>query len=211
MMLEEVYNTYLSHLIDGDKATCHQIVKDLLATGIEIKDLYTNLFQRSLYQIGELWEFNRISVAVEHIATAITENLLILIYPTIFASEHIGKKAIIACVANEFHQVGAKMVADIFELNRWDGYFVGSNTPTNDLMQLIDEKKPDILGLSLSIYFNMTSLLQVIEKVRTPYPQLDIFVGGQAFRWGGTDIVNKYPNVTYIPSLQKLETTIAGA
>jgi hypothetical protein len=27
-------------------------------------------------------------------------------------------------VANEYHQIGGKMVADIFELNGWRGYFV---------------------------------------------------------------------------------------
>jgi len=211
MLTEQIYNDYLSLLLAGDKAACSQVVTELLAANIEIKDLYTHLFQRSMYRVGELWEFNKISVAVEHLATSITESLLTLVYPILFSAEHIGKKAIIACAANEFHQLGAKMVADIFELNGWDGYFVGANTPTNDLMQLIDEKNPEFLGLSISIYSNMPVLLSVIEKTRTSYPQLDILVGGQAFRWGGTNIANKYPNLSYIPSLQELETVIEEA
>jgi methanogenic corrinoid protein MtbC1 len=211
MITEEKYKNYLQHLLDGQKADCKRIVSTILDTDIEIKELYERLFQRSLYRVGELWEQNRISVAVEHLATSITEGLLHLVYPKIFAAEHHGKKAVVSCVANEYHQVGAKMVADIFELNGWDGYFLGANTPVDDLLQLIDEKSPDMLGLSLSIYFNTARLIEVIEEVRGAYPQLDILVGGQAFRWGGANIVKAYPRLQYIASLQQLEKMLREA
>ncbi len=209
MISDDVYDQYLSFLLSGNRNNCTNIVQELLARDVELKALYTRLFQRALYKIGELWEMNKISVAVEHMATSITESLITMIYPQIFSAEHIDKRAIISCVANEYHQVGARMVADIFELNRWDGYFLGSNTPLNDLMKMIDEKKPDIVGLSLAIYFNMPSLLSILEKLKTNYPQLDIFVGGQAFQWGGADTIKKFKNVEYIPSLDKLERLIS--
>jgi len=111
-------------------------------------------------------------------------------------------------VAGEYHQLGGKMAADIFELNGWDGYFLGANTPPEDLLKLIQEKKPDVLGLSLSIYFNMEYLLRVLEMVRGSFRDLPVVVGGQAFRWGGQDRVEKYPGVTLIPTLKELESFI---
>ena len=83
---------------------------------MEIKELYLGLFQRSLYEVGEMWEHRKISVAVEHMASAITESLLTLVYPAIFSAEHSDKSVVISCVANEYHQIGSKMVADFFEL-----------------------------------------------------------------------------------------------
>ena len=141
-------------------------------------------------------------------ATAIVEGLFVLVYPMIFGAEHTGKKAVISCLANEFHQVGGKMIADIFELNGWDGYFLGANMPAEELIKFIDEKKPDLLGLSLSIYFNINTLLETIDTVRIHYSDLDIIVGGQAFRWGGRDVIAGLKGVTYLESIDSLEKMI---
>lgn len=205
MISESLYNEYLAALLKGDKKKCHELVKDLLDNDISLYDLYVHLFQRSLYHVGHLWEINQISVATEHMATSITESLLPLAYPRIFAADHKGKKAVISCLANEYHQIGGKMVADIFELNGWDGYFLGANTPKSELLNMIQEKQPDMLALSLSIYFNMNSLYDVLKEVRKPFPELKIIVGGQAFRWGGNDLAEQFPGVEYVPSIKKLK------
>ena len=112
---------------------------------------------------------------------------------------------IIACVGGEYHQLGGRMVADLCELQGWRGYFLGADTPLPDLLRLIEERRPTLLGLSLSIYFNLPALLQALDVVTTAYPDLPILVGGQAFRWGGVADVQGYPNVSYIASLDELE------
>jgi methanogenic corrinoid protein MtbC1 len=184
----------------------------LVDQGIAIKTLYTDLFQKSLYRVGELWERNRISVAREHLVTAVTEGLLSLTYPILFAAgrQKPKKKIIISCAANEFHQIGGKMVADICELNGCDTHFLGANTPVDQMLSHIQDAKPDLVGLSLSVYFNITSLKKGIEAIRSNFTNLDIFVGGQAFQWNGADGVKQYPATEYIPNLDDLEKTIKG-
>jgi methanogenic corrinoid protein MtbC1 len=205
MITEELYSKYMHGLLAGNRRVCHDVVTSLLDQDIDIKDLYVHLFQRSLYKVGELWETNQISVATEHIATAITEGVLSLIYPKIFEADHTGQKAVIACVPNEFHQIGAKMVADTFELNGWDGHFVGANTPTHELMKLIRENDPDVIALSLSIYFNLSNFEKMITEIRAEFPETPIWVGGQAFRWGGEDVIAKFQNTQFINSLHAME------
>lgn len=211
MIAESLYADYLQALLAGDRNRCADIAKELLDRDVPVKELYLGLFQRSMYEVGTLWERNRISVAVEHLATSITESLLSLTYPKIFAAEHNGKKAVISCVANEYHQIGGKMVADIFELHGWDGYFLGANTPVDDLLQMLADKKPDLLGLSLSVSFNMPNLYAVLERIEAAFPELPVIVGGQAFRWGGTDIGQRYPRATYLASLDHLQQYIEEA
>ena len=91
MITDDLYQAYLACLLAGDKAGCRRIVADLLGAAIEIKELYTDLFQRSLYEIGDLWECHEVSVAVEHLATAITDSLLHLVYPDPFRSGTFGQ------------------------------------------------------------------------------------------------------------------------
>lgn len=210
MTPDQAYPDYLRALLEGDKAACHQMVDALLEQDLDIKDLYIRLFQRSMYEVGKLWETGKISVAKEHVATAITETLLTLVYPRIFAAEHIGKSAVISCTANEYHQLGGKMVADLFELNGWDGHFVGSNTPVDGLLNLVEEKRPDVVGLSLSVYFNMPFLLRTADAVTTTFDGVHVIVGGHAFTWGGLSALRPYPGLTYVASLHDLETLIGS-
>lgn len=192
---EKLYQDYLSSLLLGEKFSCRQIVQNLIGDDIKLKDLYINLFQRSLYEVGELWENNRITVATEHLATSITSNLMTLAYPLIFNTDKIGKKAIVTAITNEYHQIGARMVADLMELQGWDTFFLGSNTPLKDLEEMIREKEPDYLALSVAIYFNMSKLEEILQRINQKFPDLQIIIGGQAFRWGGQDVVKKYDNV----------------
>ena len=206
----KIYRQFLEALLAGNKAECHAITANLLQNPqIPIKEIYTDLFQQAMYEVGSLWEKNRISVATEHMATAIVESLLSLAYPRIFGAAHIGRRAVISCVANEYHQIGGKMIADIFELNGWDGYFLGANTPPKDLLNILTEKQPQILGLSLSIFFNMHNLYRIISIVQSDFPNLPILVGGQAFLWGGLEIENDFRNVRYIDSIPGLEQILA--
>jgi len=205
---EDVFSRYQKCLLAGSKADCYKIVDSLIKDSVEIHDLYVNLFQRSLYEIGSLWEHNKISVAVEHVATAITESMLGLVYPIIFGAEHVGRTAVISCLANEYHQLGGKMVADIFELNGWDGYFLGANAPLEQLLAAIDDKQPELVALSLSVCFNFDHLYRALEAVRARYPRLPIMVGGQAFLWGGSDIGQRFSGVAYVATLRELERII---
>jgi len=69
---EIIYRGYVSALIDGERARCSYIVSNLIEQNVPVYDLYVDLFQRSMYEIGELWETNKVSVATEHLATSIT-------------------------------------------------------------------------------------------------------------------------------------------
>ncbi len=211
MLNEELYQEYLKALLAGRHKECREKVQMLIHKGMGIKDLYTDLFQRSMYEVGELWENNRITVAREHLATSITDSLLNLVYPSLFATARTGKKAVVSCSVNEYHQIGAKMVADIFELHGWDGHFLGANTPAEDMVRFIHEVKPHVVGLSLSLLSNLDRLKHHIEVIRADFPQMDLLVGGQAFRWGGLEAVRSYGGTQYIPNLERLETTLAEA
>ena len=61
MITEDLYRNYLKDLLDGRRSQCQQTVGELIDNDIDVKRLYVDLFQRSMYHVGELWENNRIS------------------------------------------------------------------------------------------------------------------------------------------------------
>ena len=76
-MINEVYFLdYTNGLLQGDKEKCTQIVEDLISEKVEIKDIYVDLFQRSMYHVGKMWEQGQLSISEEHIGTEITKSLI---------------------------------------------------------------------------------------------------------------------------------------
>jgi methanogenic corrinoid protein MtbC1 len=203
---EDIYKQYLSALISGKRHQCFEIANRTKEQMPSIKELYTQLFQESLYEVGRLWEFNQISVAVEHMATAITETLMNTLYSDMVQASPKGLRAIITSTQNEYHQIGAKMVADIFELNGWDTWYLGANTPTGELIRLAHDINPHVIALSLSVYFHLTELSDMIQTIQKEYTKGAIIIGGQAFKHGnGKQFANQFSEVHYIESLDTLE------
>ncbi len=202
---DAVRDRYLPALLAGDARACEAIVQGLLREGTPALDLYTGLFRPSLYRVGELWEANRISVATEHLATAITERLLALAYPALLAEARpAGRRAVVSCGVNEFHQIGARMVADLLESRGFDVAFLGASTPAESLLSLVDERKPEFVALSVSIFFNLAPLDRLLAALGAEFPRLPVIVGGQAFRHGGCEILARHPAARLVASLEEL-------
>lgn len=149
---------FLNALLEGNRCECSRIVHSHLKNKIIVHDLYEKVIRKSLYEVGKLWERNQISVATEHLASAIVEALLNELYMTVDNNDKGVGKVIVSCVENEHHQIGIKMVSDIFELNGWSSFFLGANTPTNELMSFTQYIKPDMLAISQTIYSNISIL-----------------------------------------------------
>ena len=200
-----VIQDFLQNLLKGNRATCSSITRQYLAQNPSIKDLYEEVFKVSLYEVGRLWETNQITVATEHMATAVTEGILNELFEQIVSQKKYNKKVVVACVENEKHQVGIKMVADVFEMKGWESFFLGTGIPTSELVKFIRETQPDILAISLSVYFNFASLLKMLELLRSEFPELQIIIGGQAFSRVSDEALLRLGNVVLISDLYLLE------
>lgn len=200
--------TFLIALRSGDRAMGANVVQELMQQDISINDIYENYIKSALYRIGELWEQNKITVAEEHLATSVSEAIMNELFPGIISHKRVKKKAMVACVEGEQHQVGAKMVADIFEMNGWDSYFLGANTPSSEMISFAKTLHPSVFAVSVSIYFHLPLLETLLAQIHDSFPQTPVIVGGQAFRHGGVEVVNKYPNTLLVRNLYDLESYI---
>jgi methanogenic corrinoid protein MtbC1 len=205
MLSEVVYLHYLNALLDGDKKLCMQIVTGLIDQGVSIKEIYLELFQRSMYRIGQMWEKERCSIANEHVATKITEGMIEYVAGNFSNENNIGKLALITCIDKEYHELGARMVAGFLEALGWKTIFLGANIPQEEVINLIYEKKPDLVGISSSFYMNITRLLNLLNAIKENFPEQEIIVGGQSLCDGRSECLLKYSRVNYITCLNGLE------
>ena len=156
-----------------------QAVRD----GTSIAEIYLKVFQPVQYEIGRLWQTGKIGVAEEHYCTACTQSIMAQLFPSIFRSTKNGRRTVVACLGNELHEVGARMVADLFEMEGWSSDFLGANTPAKGIFESIERRRPDVLCLSVTIDFHLPGLMDFIRDLRSreEHASLKVLVGGRPF------------------------------
>lgn len=194
---------FYNALLDGDKDKCTHLVQSLIEDGANLKDIYVELFQKSLYRIGKLWDDNKLLIPEEHMATQIVESLISRFAPT--AQTDLARKAVVTCIDKEFHDIGARMVAHVFEHGGWKTYFLGASVPTKEIIKFVKQIDPEVIALSWSLYLNLGRFLEVVDHLTKFFPTKHIIVGGQALAENSDNILKKYKNVKYVDSLYSLE------
>jgi MerR family transcriptional regulator, light-induced transcriptional regulator len=177
-------NVYLQSILIGERAGSVQIVEEALRRGAGIFDIYSQVFQECLYEVGRLWQDGAISVSVEHRATAITQFVMAGIYARAAAVRPSTppRQAIVTGVAGEMHQIGANMVADVLEDAGWSVQFLGTNAPHSGIVEAVQAQKSDLLCISATMLFNMPHVVGLIRDLRERLPKLRVLIGGAAFR-----------------------------
>ena len=79
-MTAEWLPSYLAAIRAGERRRAFALVDQACAAGVGLRTLYLDVFQPALREIGRLWQENEITVAEEHLATAITEIAMARLY-----------------------------------------------------------------------------------------------------------------------------------
>lgn len=175
---------YLDCLLRGERhIASRSILKAVENKEITVKDVYLNVFQYAQYEIGRLWQMNKINVAQEHYCTAATQLIMSQLYCYIFSSEKIGKTMIATCVGGDLHELGVRMVADFFEMAGWDTYYLGANTPTSSILAELKTHQADLLAISVTMTFHVRAAAALIKAIRAQpaYQNIKIMIGGHPF------------------------------
>jgi len=179
----EMQEICLALLLNGDTKGCLKLVDQSINGADDIKRFYLDVLSPALYRVGTLWESNQISVAEEHVATAIVARVMAALYPQIANVNTSRGKAVVTACPNEFHEVGARMLADFMEMDGWDVSYLGANTPAAGIVGMLKREKPFVVALSVATVFNLENARMVIDEIRSDQDicMTKILVGGLAF------------------------------
>ncbi|MEP7293170.1 MAG: cobalamin-dependent protein [Chloroflexota bacterium] len=174
---------YLDALLHANISEATESVFEAVRSGTPVSEIYQNVLMPSQRELGRLWQTNQISVAHEHYCTAATQRIMAQLYPTISGTPRIGRRMVGACVSGELHDMGMRMVTDTFEMQGWDTFYIGANTPLRSLLAILTERKPDVLALSATITYHLGKIREIIAAVRAndDFERIRIIVGGYPF------------------------------
>lgn len=181
--LTPLAHQYLEALRRGERGLAGRLVLDTVASGTSVKEIYLHVFQPAQREVGRLWQTNRISVAEEHYCTAATQLIMSQLYPYIFATEKKGGTLVATCVAGDLHELGVRMVADFFEMDGWNTYYLGANTPHDSIISTVIQRAAEVLAISATMTYHVEAVRELIGVVRQKpaLAKVKILVGGYPF------------------------------
>lgn len=166
-------------LIAADLRAAGQLVDQLHAEGAEVETLYANLLAPSLRTIGEMWAAGEVSIAEEHIASSLVEQLMALLYPDVFVARRSSRERVLmASAPGERHVIGLRMVADIFEGHGYDVIYLGADTPASECVEALRSYEPEIVVLAAYTAETASELRTEVESLLEVAPEGPILAGG---------------------------------
>ncbi len=136
---------------DGQPRPAIDFVLGLLADGMEIDDIITDVLAPVQREVGERWEANLLGVAGEHAATAVVDGALgALSLHTPVPGTH-RAKVLVACAEGEYHTLAARMGSELLRADGWEVIFLGGSIPADDLQRYAELTEPDVVVISCTL------------------------------------------------------------
>lgn len=176
-------------LLKGDRLAAIAVFDGYQQAGRSLVETYVDLVQASLSDIGKKWQRNEINVAMEHLATTTVQSIMADRFSRMPMPELTGRRAILACVDGNNHDLGLRMVAHGLESGGWQVQCLGASTPMPSLIEQIRQFRPDLVGLSVALPTHFVPARATVAAIRKAFgdacPRL--MVGGGA--------INRYPQL----------------
>lgn len=174
--------TYQDALTVADAGGAGRVARQALGEGLGVAGLYQRVIAPAMWRIGELWEEGESSVADEHLATALTHQVMASVYGPSLSHKVKPGRILMAAVEGERHCLGLRMAADVVELAGYETIYLGADVPTADLLQAVAARPPDLVGLSATMPKSNEALDWVIAGVQSVDPNLVVLFGGEGAR-----------------------------
>ena len=183
------YEEFLNYLDNEEKENCVEfIISKLENKELNILTLYSEILGPALNQFHCDLEEEKLCIWREHIRKSIIRTITEICYQYILKERKERGKAItdikilVGCPAEEYCNIEAKMISDIFTFYGFDSIFIGADLPRSEIRDAINLLKPQIITLSITNYYNLIEAEKAIKLIKehTDFKG-KIVVGGLAF------------------------------
>ncbi len=192
--MHPMYQEFAESLARKDKERCVELALSKLSRGeIDVVTLYNDVLAPALNAPAYGDAEGAVRVWEEHARTSIVRTVVENCYPFVAkerkskygAASARNQHAVVVCPTEEFHEIGARMVADFFDLCGYSVTFVGANTPQDDIIEAIAHVKPAFVAVSVTNTYSLVAAKRTVEKVLTLRERekagFKVIVGGSAF------------------------------
>ena len=178
---------YWTAIAHADAHAATDVALGALRNGAPLLDILEVLVAAAQIEVGRRWAAAEWSVAQEHRATAVGEQVVATLAAAV-PDPPPGRRAVVACADREWHALPPRLLSLALRDAGWEVTFLGPSVPVQFLAQLLQDVGPDLTALSCALPTRLFEAREVIETSRDA--GIPIVVGGRGF---GTDGRWAYP------------------
>lgn len=195
---------FLQQTLEGRARAAASVLLEQHAAGASVADLFEHVVVPAQREVGSMWHRGEINVAEEHVATLTTQKAVAVLAHQAEAEAPQGYTVVVGSVTGDNHDLGSRLLAELFELAGWRSVSLGADVPRLDLLQALEGFEADLLVLSATLSRHLITVRSTIELVRTQIarPELKVLVGGRAFA-GASELWREVGADGWSPTLTK--------
>lgn len=181
-LAQELARAYLVSMLEGHRDHAFKLVRDTLDRGeITLDEVYTGVLRPVQQELGRMWHLDEIGVQEEHLVSAGTQTLMAQLHERIERIPKDGRVLLASSIEGDDHELGIRMVSDLFEMRGWRSVFLGASTPTQDLAHAVRMYEPHLVALSANLAIHLVEMRAAVSAVRAVAQGTPVIVGGGPF------------------------------
>jgi MerR family transcriptional regulator, light-induced transcriptional regulator len=176
-----------------DELTAENLMASMLAI-YPVEQICAKLITPTLWDIGLLWEQGKMTVSVEHFASAFFRGILTNLFH-VAPDVGTGPLVIVCCAPGEAHELAALMLALLLRRAGSHVVYLGQSIETSGLLDTIKDLDTTLLCVSLTLPNFLDALIELAHKVQElPAPRPLFAFGGHAFE-DHKEFIDRVPGI----------------
>jgi len=175
---------YMDALLTGDRRVCREVIEDVLHNNnASIIGVYSNVIWPMMLEIDKLFRADKITSVQEHLATRINRTIIDQLQNKLPKQPSIEKRVVICSSTKEIGELGAQMIADMFESAGWNVRFIGGGLNNDDILSYIHQFAPDVLVVYGTEPSDTPTVRGIIDRIKevNAWPNMKIMLCGGVF------------------------------
>jgi 5-methyltetrahydrofolate--homocysteine methyltransferase len=175
-LLEELKGKIEEGLDDEAK----EITENLLKEQVNAKEILASLI-KAMEVTGEKYSSGEIYVPEMMMSASAMKECLTILKPHLLKEkvEPVGL-CVIGTVEDDLHDIGQNLVSMMLEGAGFEVFNLGADVSTEEFLKTVEEKKPDLLGLSAMLTTTMVKMEEIISSLKAKglREKVRVIVGG---------------------------------
>lgn len=183
MAKKYVLERYLDSLLKGDRTGCRSVIEETLQSGIPANRVYMDVIWPIMVEIDRLYREDKIDSAQEAFSTRINRTIVDQLQNKLPRKTQRNKKIVVCSNTTEKAELGAQMIADLFESDGWETRLLGGSVNNDDILSFANQYHPDVLliyGTNAKGAPAIRKLIDTIKEVNA-WPDMRIMLSGGVF------------------------------
>lgn len=168
-------------LLAGDEPAAWRVIEAALASGHPLDHAYMKMLTPALITIGSRWEAGELTVADQHLATAVASRLAARLGALVHRPGRSRGTVVFGAPSGERHSLPVTVAADLVRLANFTVLELGADVPP-EAFALASERAARLVavGIGVSSAEWFPAVQRTVDAVRAARPEVPVVIGGQA-------------------------------